>query len=213
MSIRYYQYMDAISKFNESGKNISGFDEKYIFRYGSFRYDGCLIIKARRSVNSSYEDEIIFTKNKNDLFLYSSEVRYNDELVLKNLGPHVVDFFDLMEQFYEFGQQKTSFNSINSNLTIFMDKDSIGICKGSDGTYKFETDSYSILTTLADHESELFDKIYLNIQNCPEWCRNDLFNYRKEKLEAEEKKIQKAIEKAASDGYQKRKSIFNLFGF
>ena len=62
-----------------------------------------------------------------------------------------------------------------------------------DDEYRYDCNSSLILDILKDNEDLLFKKIFVRIEDCPEWTREALYNKRKHQLE-EEKKKQKKLE-------------------
>lgn len=53
--------------------------------------------------------------------------------------------------------------------------------------YDYKCNSVSVLTALQGKEDEIFKKIFVRIDDCPEWSRQTLYQIRKEQLEKERK--------------------------
>ena len=52
--------------------------------------------------------------------------------------------------------------------------------------YEWRTNSYIIASTISESEHEIFKKVFVKIEDCPEWSRDDLYKIRKNQLEGKD---------------------------
>lgn len=150
-------------------------------------------------------DKIVFTKQNDDLCVVESESLYSQE-VLTLIGKGLSELYDELIKFSDFKNQSTfESKSSNSNFLVNVNAYGVDICiispsnrfsndfKLSSRSYKngydYECNSTSVLSALQGKEDEIFKRIFVKIDDCPEWSKQTLYQTRQEQL-AEEKRLE-----------------------
>ena len=128
-----------------------------------------------------------------DLYRTSTR-RRNEFLKFKDLRTQYVENKKSINTKFEFDINaiSTTLKYIDENSNNRHKEFEIGY-NHYDDEYKYDCNSSLILDIIRDHEDELLKKVFVKIEDCPEWTREILYNKRKEQLE-EEKKKQKKLE-------------------
>ena len=139
---------------------------------------------------------ITLAKQNGDLYVVESETTFYREL-LPSLGKALSELYDELMKFYDFNQQCAwSIKPLNSNFSVDIDHHNINIHNGSlwdiadfelsfgifDNKYEYSCNSTSVATALQGKEDELFKKIFVKIDDCPEWSRQKLYQIRQKQL-------------------------------
>jgi len=149
----------------------------------------------------------VFKREKNgDLYISSSDkkmlCRVDESKLLMYIGDEVAELFAL----YDNNRRSDLKWNVRSSSDIFTVKissyfisitSSDGIIdidlNASNGKVKIECNSKDILSCIKGHEKELFKKLFVNIEDCPESIKNELYCYRYNYLKKlEEEKILQA---------------------
>lgn len=152
-------------------------------------------------------DKLNFTKKNGDLFITQSET-YRGNDVLAVLGDTLSKLYDEFEKYRNFEKQYNyGFKSINSNFLIDVSKHGVSIYSRNKDTYSrdFELNAYSykseyeykcnsnvVLSSFYGKETEVLKRIFVRIEDCPEWSQTILFEIRQNQL-AEEQKVEDEI--------------------
>ena len=144
---------------------------------------------------------ITLAKQNGDLYVVESETTFYHEL-LPSLGKDLAELYDELMKFYDFNQQCAwGIKPLNSNFSVDIDHHNINIHDGSlwaiadfelsfdvfDNKYEYNCNSTSVATALQGKEDELFKKIFVKIDDCPEWCRQKLYQIRQKQLKKHHK--------------------------
>lgn len=198
-SISMYDVINLVRKKYEEYKlldytlcrNISGLtDLDIIFLDVDFDYENSqLIIKY-------YKDNMYFTKQNNDLILVKSEY-YDAKNILGKCGKEISERYDkFIEDISFYRDYMNNVQSTNSNFKINSDKYEINInynqfftlsAKIFKNEYKYDCNSNNIISVYRGKEDELFQKIFIKIDDCPEWTHEILYELRKEQLQKQKR--------------------------
>ncbi len=191
---RYQEHFDNIlrGKYYDSSIVIYDFDyEKKQLRIG-FKYW------------KDY-DKIVFTKQNDDLCVVESESLYSQE-VLALIGKGLSELYDELIKFSDFKNQFAyNTKTLNSNFLVDISQYGVNIYVNSQSNrfskdfklsspsykngYDYECNSTSVLTALQGKEDEIFKRIFVKIDDCPEWSKQTLYQTRQEQL-AKEKRLE-----------------------
>ncbi|MBQ3020902.1 MAG: hypothetical protein IJD92_01600 [Bacilli bacterium] len=155
-----------------------------------------------------YED-ISFAKENGDLYIAKSECCYDKE-VFAALSS---DLSNLYDEFMNFNDYRNEYNakydtkSVNSNFCVDISHFGASIFVPSRNNsyshdfrlfspsyadkYSLECNSSIVNEALNDKEYDIFKRIFVKIDNCPEWSQSLLYEIRQNQL-AEEKRIEEA---------------------
>ena len=170
---------------------------------------------------------IPFTKQDGDLCVVESETKDFHQLhyheLLYNIGKELSELYDELMKFNDFDQQQVwGIKPLNSNFLVDINHwcvvihdDPITLFNDFElsfevdyNKYKYRCNSTSVATALQGKEDELFKKIFVKIDDCPEWSRQKLYQIRQKQLE-EEKRLEdeqlKMKAKQQREPKQKRK--------
>ena len=95
-------------------------------------------------------------------------------------------------------------NSINSNFKINSDEYMINVTHNDSfrlsaiiykDEYEYDCNSNNVTSICRDKEDEVFKRIFVRIDDCPEWTREILYTIRKKQLEEQEKLEYKEMKK------------------
>ena len=147
-------------------------------------------------------DKINFTKKQGDLFITKSDSAYAKD-VLSQCGDIISKFYDELIKYKNFKNQFAfRFNPVNSNFYIDVCSSSVEVhserfsysssfdlrASSSTGECKYECNSNKVISALRGHEDEFFERIFVKIDDLPEWSRPVLYEIRQAELAKEEKK-------------------------
>lgn len=150
-------------------------------------------------------DNIFFTKQNDDLCVVESESLCSQEVLIL-IGKGLSELYDELIKFSDFKNQfALNPKTLNSNFLVDISQFGVNIYVNSQSnrfskdfklsslSYKNEYDyvcnSTSVLTALQGKEDEIFKRIFVKIDDCPEWSKQTLYQTRQEQL-AEEKKLE-----------------------
>lgn len=144
-------------------------------------------------------DMVTFSKENGELCVVKSDVfpSYQQELV-ELIGKDLSILYDKYLQYLDFNMQVVGkINAVNSNLFVRISHNGTSIFVPSDSNvylnyfnlifynwnkYKYEDNFDKIKEALKGHEDNLFKKLYVRIEDCPEWSREMLYQIRQEQL-------------------------------
>lgn len=168
-------------------------------------YDG----ENRYLIVSYHCNDMFFTKQNDDLVLVKSEY-YRGKDILGKCGEDISYRFDkFIKDISFYRDYMDNVQSTNSNFKIDTDKYSIDIkyknmftlsARIFSDEYRYDCNSNNVTSVCRDREDEIFKKIFIKIDDCPEWTREILYRVRKEqldeilKIEYKEMKKQKRLE-------------------
>lgn len=185
--IRYYTVslkdFDYIS--NELSMDIYDSDKysdksaRMIYRFMKRKGD---LYMTKAENGSIYKDDILplFSKDLSDLYDYfleakgfytqeSKEIRPINSGFFVNLNKNGI-FLSISENFFEKGFKLYLYNSSND--------------------YHYKCNSGNVLNFLREKENELFHKIFVKIDDCPEWMRPILYLERQKQLQIEQEQFE-----------------------
>jgi len=155
-------------------------------------------------------DDICFAKQNDDLYIVKSKSCYDKEVFAK-LSSELSKLYDELISFADYkngGNAKYKTKSVNSSFGVDISHYGAGIFVQSqensylndfkmfspsyDNDYSIECNSSIVNETFKDKESEIFKKIFVKIDDCPEWAKSSLYEIRQKQL-AEEMKRQKRL--------------------
>ncbi|MEE3342733.1 MAG: hypothetical protein VZS44_01425 [Bacilli bacterium] len=156
-------------------------------------------------------DEIFFAKQNDDLYVVESESLHYQEL-LTLIGKELSELYDELIKFHDFKNQSAyEIKALNSNFLVYIgqygvdihvDKRSNRFSKDfslSSHSYKkeyyYECNSTSVITALKGKEDEIFKRIFVKIDDCPEWSKTILYQMRQDQLEEEKRLEEKQLYK------------------
>lgn len=164
----------------------------------SFDYDKKQLRIGYRYILNNY-DIITFSKENGELCVVKSDVfpSYQQEL-MGLIGKELPILYDKFMQYLDFNMQVVrKINAVNSNFPVRIDRYGTSIFVPSDSNIflnyftlifyrwkesKYEDNFDKIKEALKGHEDNLFKKLYVRIEDCPEWSREALYQIRQEQL-------------------------------
>ena len=158
-------------------------------------------------------DDIYFAKQNGDLYVVKSESYYTDELfsalcsTLSEMYDELLKYADYQDYKYTKAYRKP----VNSNFNIKISYHGVWISvKDFANKYKnklelfapsykngYELDCNSSIVNEAFNgkETEILKRIFVKIEDCPEWCQSKLYEIRQQQLIEEEKLQEKEMKK------------------
>jgi hypothetical protein len=227
LSMKNYYVQENIKQkykvlMNQKIKNEIGND--YAIVIHDFDYDlnelfisiiDCYIYNDK-SLNNSPSEEYKFQKKDGDLYISEAEHEHHEDDMLPLIGDDLSNLYDLFLKSKDYNEQaKRRINPINSGflvdinrfgVNLYIPKNfiqnefSIRLFNGSDD-YSYECNSNNVMNLLKGNEDELFKKIFVRIDDCPEWMRSTLYEQRQVQLAEEQKEDEKKAKR------EKRKEL------
>lgn len=183
------RYYDKYVEYGIRGAFLSGFDyEKEALIIGNY-----LSKESKRVDVYKKGDEMIFD-SQNELFKKD---------VINSASEIISKAYDELMKFKDSATQSHfKFHAINSDFLIDISWYGVDICVRSPYNrfmnffelrfnkygYAQECDSISIVNAVKGNEAKIFKKIFVKIEDCPEWMRETLYDVRQKELKEEEKK-------------------------
>lgn len=169
-------------------------------------------------------DDISFAKDNGDLYIFKSK-SWHDKEVFAALSSGLSELYDEFMSFADYKDDRKSnydTTSVNSNFGVDISHYGAGIFVPSqsgsysndfrlfspsyDNKYSLECNSSIVNEALNDKEYDIFKRIFVKIDNCPEWSQSLLYERRKNQLKKERKiEEQKLLEKQKIEEEIKRR--------
>lgn len=160
----------------------------------NFNYDtNELKIGIKDFTSYNYED-IVFTKKDGDLVIVSSNY-WNANEILACIGNQISIIYDKLLEFKYFEEQHNyGFHSANSSFFVDIGKCGVSILNedfdgdfelslySCDNEWHYKCSSNDIINVLKNKENEIFKRIFVKIDDCPEWARAQLYVKRQDEL-------------------------------
>lgn len=190
------------------------------FRGSSATYD---------PLEKDYE-EINFAKQNGDLYIVNSKTCYDKE-IFAALSSKLSMLYDELISFPDF--KNTNYyipkiiKSVNTSFMIDITARDVGIFVKSQylndydfilfssiyfNDYLMECNSSIVIESVKNKESEIFKRIFLKIDDCPEWCQATLYEMRQNQL-AEEQRIEEEIKQKEAKKQKKLELKRKIFPF
>lgn len=140
---------------------------------------------------------VYLVKDNGDLHIKNREHMFYDEILLI-AGSILSELFDeLLSYAYLRKQYHYDFHAANSNFLLDISKYGVSIFSRNSNfkenfrlsahsyndEYHYECNSDIVIRKAHDNVEELFKKIFVRIDDCPEWSREVLYQIRKKQLE------------------------------
>lgn len=197
MNVRYKNKLDNILYLNNS-ENIYG--DIYFIGFNYFKKQ----LKIKYYVSRNLE-KVIYCKKDNDLYIASTTDEYFAQKTLVVLGNQISKLYDEYLEHKEYYAKIENYSypkSVNSNFHICIGIVGINISSNiepkakenifslsteySKSDYRYKCNSNNIINEIKGHESELFKRIFIKIEDCPEWTRPILSEQRKKQLDKQQ---------------------------
>lgn len=173
--------------------------------------------------------KIVLAKKNDDLYVVESEFTDYQE-VLYHIGKGLSELYDELIKFSDFEKQSVNnIKALNSNFFVDISFAGVDIYAGSQSysfskdfilsstfytdeyededeyKYKYKCNSTEVLTALKGNEDKIFKRIFVKIDDCPEWSKKLLYQMRQEQIfkEQEEQKIRVKKRNSPWDGVRK----------
>lgn len=167
-------------------------------------------------------DEIVFAKKGEDLYVKRAETN-KWKAILFTLGDDLSELYDKLIQYKNFKKQnKYYLKSVNSNFLVnvsfhgvnmFLENplsffihdfqlDSLSYKSG----YNCECNSNAVISTIRGKENEIFKKIVIRIDDCPEWMQTQLYEIRQNQLLEAQRKLK--VERKKQKRLELKRKIF-----
>ena len=206
-------YDDIIDRYQDYFDCILEDEESYFFNttvYGFDYVNNQLSIGVQLALNHY---KIVLAKKNDDLYVVESELTDYQE-VLYHIGKGLSELYDELIKFSDFEKQDVNnIKALNSNFFVDISFAGVDIYAGSQSysfsrdfilsspsytdedeyeyKYKYKCNSTEVLTALKGKEDKIFKRIFVKIDDCPEWSKKLLYQMRQEQIfkEQEEQKI------------------------
>lgn len=145
---------------------------------------------------------IKFIKRHDDLFITESNSLYAKEMLAK-CGDVISKCYDELIRCKDFKKQHV-YGSASTNSNFYIDIDSSGVkivsakfpfysyfelkALSDNNEYDYKCNSNKVISVLRGHEKEFFKRVFVRIDDLPEWTRPILYEIRQVELAKEEKK-------------------------
>lgn len=160
-----------------------------------FDYEKNELSIAFKHFGSKYYNIDLKIKDE-DLYVSSSETYESDD-VFRLLYKQLTLLYNEYEKYREFYEQKTYHERpVNSNFFIdidfygvriynkeFFNKDFEIRYPSYSKEYEIECNSAKLMSVFEETQRDISNKIYIEIEKCPKWCRKELYDIRKKQLE------------------------------
>lgn len=151
--------------------------------------------KNRQLIISYHCDKMFLTKQNDDLILVKSE--YFDAMdILGKCGDEISKIYDTFIKDISFYDYINYIKSVNSNFIIDSDKYKINI-KYNDffeisaliykDEYDYDCNSNNITSVWRNNEDKILKKIFVKIDDCPEWTHEILYEIRKKQVKKQKR--------------------------
>lgn len=169
--------------------------------------------------NKNRSGEIFIGVNDDDLYLLKSTFRYGEDIFL-SVSEYLKPIYCFLLKYKDLLTQKSSFKNIDNSKLEFcinsygvkiafyqMDKFVFDLIYYiNENKYKYiKCNSSKILEVVKGNEDELFKRVFVKIDKCPEWIRPILYENRKYQLDEE-----KRIEEEKLKEEKKKQKILNI---
>lgn len=148
-------------------------------------------------------DKIIFAKKDEDLYVKESESSRGKDILVA-LGDSLSKLYDKFIQYRDIKQQNSyRIKPVNSNflvdvsyygVDIFVNGGEFRIIKefelsshSYETGYDYDCNSSTVINALKGNEDELFKRIFVMIDDCPEWMQEQLYEIRQNQLVEQQK--------------------------
>ncbi len=187
--------------------NKNSVDNRYIegIVFDSFDFDyrkNILKVELKLSDDSQKRVEFYYNKEEEDLQLISQDYDQFGSSILKKAGMDLLELAILYSKNKKYFESKYNCKTIGTNFLVDIHPDNI-ILKNGDffvkrnlkyesnygSAYEEACNSVTILYMLNECEEEIFHKLYVSIEDCPEWAQSVLRLKRKNQLLVNEKKL------------------------
>lgn len=218
-----YKYVNEFKEMKEKYRKNIKYKLKSIYSdYASccihdFKYDEKIlpIHFKKYSFDNDY-DELEFSKNNDDLYVSkSSTVLYKDDY-LKHLGDIISELYDELIKYEYINDYKYGTRLVNSNFYIDISKYGLTISNNKspyanfelskntvNNTYNYKCNSNTVISAIEGNEDELFNRIYVNISDCPKWMQEELSILRYNELKEEANKKRKIQEQKELEEFER----------
>lgn len=195
------KYENLKYSFANNFENILNSKCKRKFTVNIYDFDyanDMLKLSLDSKINSDwYRSEYMYFSKVNGKICLSSEKTLNSDIVLFLLGNHLSKLHDHFMTYKDFVMQNAfnvatdskfviniTRNGIDVSSTIIRNrfKNDFRIFLANNGVCKYDFNSTDITKLLNGKEKELFEKIFVKIENCPKHLHNSLYEIRKEEL-------------------------------
>lgn len=178
---------------------------------------------------------IIFSKKDEDLYVKKDE-SYSGKDILATLGDSLSKLYDKFIQHTDVKQQQSySFKPINSNFLVDVSSYGVSIfvrnasnfytkefelnSRSYEDGYFYDCNSNTVISSLKGKECEIFKRIFVRIEDCPEWSQPILYEIRQNQLVEEQIVVEEIllrmqkIEEKRQQKKEKRLKLRKLFPF
>ncbi|MBQ4263618.1 MAG: hypothetical protein IJB83_05215 [Bacilli bacterium] len=182
----------------------STFRDSSIIIYDFNYKEKLLEIGFKRRDSEDFKD-ICFAKENNDLYIAKSKSPYDKEIfyILSSSLSKLYDEFMSYKDYKDCNKTKYDRNLVNSNFGVDISyygieifskfqnysffKDFKLFLPSYTDEYSLECNSNIINESIRNKENEIFKRIFVRIENCPEWCQSILYKIRQKELEEEQR--------------------------
>lgn len=199
----YNDYAMISKKYKQQFENLlkSTFRDSSIIIYDFNYKEKLLEIGFKRRDSEDFKD-ICFAKENNDLYIAKSKSPYDKEIfyILSSSLSKLYDEFMSYKDYKDCNKAKYDRKLVNSNFGVDISYHGIEIFSKfqKDSFFKLflpsYTDKYSlecnsniINESIRNKENEIFKRIFVRIENCPEWCQSILYKIRQKELEEDQR--------------------------
>ena len=143
--------------------------------------------------------EIVFSKINNDLKIVECHTEMSMYL-LKICGDILLKIFDFYDSLSDMENvELMEMKSVNSNFGVVIDKYYVKISEFDkikyvydfifkyiveNNEYKWNYNSNDVMSVIRGNELEILKRIFVKIDQCPKWMRDDLYEIRKRQLQS-----------------------------
>lgn len=178
--------------------------------------------KNKQLIISYHCNDAFFYKKDGDLIILKS-AWYGAKDVLGKCGDEISKCYDKFIEDISFHRDyMKNIKSSNSNFIINTDRYGIYLSERNklssefelfgrifENEYRYDCNLNNITSICRNNEDEIFKRVFVNIEDCPEWMRMALYEIRKNRLIKEQKIEEKLRKKTKKIGINKKNFAFS----
>lgn len=169
-----------------------------------FDYENSLLKVGFKRYRTSKWEDITFSKKHGDLRIVEAESIYAKE-VLSSCHKDLSDYYDYCLSIKDYKKDWShNVRSLDGNMRVTASHTGVTIRDNTyvsskleinspsySSKYSVECNSSKVLEALNNNKNNLFKKVYIKIEDCPEWCKQRVLDFRIEQVKSEIKRLRK----------------------
>ena len=195
-----YQYNHLVKEYQNWLESLLCGEIYHPHVYIRWVRDDCININYYSGMSDPYQIIFAKEKNSNDFFVKQRSTCAKDQYALVQLRNVLPKLYNDLDQFSGLNyQSRKLIKSINSSFLVNMDNEKMKLFSSSSYYYtynNFEIDfsfadnkcsiikcnSTSAIDAISGREEDILSRVFIKIDDCPDWCKPILYNIRQNQL-------------------------------